>query len=408
VSADGSTSFSRDYHADYHLGDPELSARWDEVIPDLHAHCPVARSEQGEGYWVVNRYRDVVRCAKDWATFSSGDGFMVNRPDGMPYFAPAEADPPLQNRLRTALDPYLRPNRMPALEPAVRAYANQLIDSFIDDGGVELVSRFANPLPQYVFSSVLAGMDPEDMPHLLDCFSFVGPEEERAEGFARGMAAIDEYLRARAGQPSRGDIVDALLAFGHEGYSWMDKVGTMSQLTIGGIGTTGYAFSGGLHHLATHPGDRALLVRDPARLPKAIEEFLRLYLGVPNMARRLTADVEVGGVGMSAGDRVLLSFGAASRDPAECDNPDAVDIGRTAVRHLAFGAGVHRCIGQPLARMVLNVGFTEFLARIPDFSPAPDFEPRYETGATRHMVELPLTFDRALIRASAAGREGRA
>jgi cytochrome P450 len=387
------TPFARDYHTDYHLADPELSARWDEVIPELHKGCPVARSEQGEGYWVINSYADVNRCAKDWATFSSSDGFMVNRPAGMPYFAPAEVDPPLQNKLRAALDPFLRPSRMPALEPAVRAYANQLIDSFIGDGSVELVSRFANPLPQYVFSSVLAGMDPGDMPYLLECFSFVGPEEQRAEGFARGMTRIDEYLRARAGQPARSDIVDALLAFEHEGYGWMDKVGTMSQLTIGGIGTTGYAFSGGLHHLATHPEDRRLLIEEPTRLPKAIEEFLRLYLGVPNMARRLTTDVEVSGVRMSAGERVLLSYGAASRDPSVCENPDTVDIGRRAVKHLAFGAGIHRCIGQPLARMVLNIGFREFLARIPDFDVAPDFVPSYETGSTRHMVELPLRFE---------------
>jgi len=161
----------------------------------------------------------------------------------------------------------------------------------------------------------------------------------------------------------------------------MDRVGTMSQLTIGGIGTTGFGISGGLHHLATHSDDRRSLVENPARIPKAVEEFLRHYLGVPNMARRVTTDVEVGGVHMKKGDRVLLCYGAASRDPAVCEAPDVVDISRRAVKHLAFGAGIHRCIGQPLARMVLNIGYEEFLRRIPDFRIAEGFSPRYETGS---------------------------
>lgn len=93
----------RNYHTDYDLSDPELSARWDDIVADLHTQCPVARSETGEGYWVVNGYHDVARCAKDWKTFSSSDGFMVNRPAGIPYFPPAEIDPPLQRALRTAI-----------------------------------------------------------------------------------------------------------------------------------------------------------------------------------------------------------------------------------------------------------------------------------------------------------------
>ena len=388
------TEFARDYATDFALADPELSARWDEIIPDLHARCPVARSEEGEGYWVINAYADVVECAKDWRTFSSADGFMVNRPEGMPYFFPAETDPPLQQALRQVLDPFLSPRVMPGLEPAVRAYADQLIDSFIDDGEVELVSRFAEPLPQFVFSSLIAGMDPADMPYLLGCFSFVAPPEERPDNFARGMVKIEEYLKQRQASAPRGDIVDALLGFEHEGYGWMDKVGTMCQLTIGGIGTTGYAFSGGLYHLATTPADRKLLVEDRSKLPKAVEEFLRLFLGVPLMARRTTIDAEIGGQKIPAGDRILLSFGAASRDPAVCEDPDRIDVTRRAVKHLAFGSGVHRCIGQPLARMAINVGYDQFLTRIPDFAVPDGFEPRYETGSTRHMVELPLIFDR--------------
>lgn len=180
----------------------------------------------------------------------------------------------------------------------------------------------------------------------------------------------------------------------------------MSQLTIGGIGTTGFVFAGGLHHLATHAQDRRLLVEDPSRINRAVDEFLRLFMGAPNMARRATTDVTVGGVRIRAGDRVLMSFGAASRDPAVCERPNEVDIARRQVRHLAFGSGGHRCIGASLARPILKIGFERFLARIPDFAVPEAFEPTYETGNTRHMLELPLYFTPAPALATApAGPE---
>jgi cytochrome P450 len=382
----------RDYRREYDLGDPELSARWNDLIAELHQGCPVARSEVGEGYWVVNRYEDVTRCAKDWATFSAADGFMVNRPEGLPYFAPGECDPPLHDHLRAALEPFLRPRVVAGLEQTIRDHANRLIDTFIGEGEVEVVSAFANPLPQIVFSVEVAGMDPADMPFLLEVFNLSGPMAERGSNFARGMAKVEQYLRQRSTEASRGDIVDALLAFEHPGYDWLAKVGTLCQLIIGGIGTTGYAFSGGLHHLATHAEDRARLVADHTRIPRAIDEFLRLFMGAPNMARRVQAEVEVSGTRMLPGDRVLLSFGAASRDPAICARPHEVDLARPSVRHLAFGAGTHTCVGASLARLVLRVGYETFLARLPHFQLADGFEPTYETGNTRHMVQLPLRF----------------
>jgi cytochrome P450 len=207
------------------------------------------------------------------------------------------------------------------------------------------------------------------------------------------MAKIGDYLEQRRAEPSRGDIVDALLAFEHEGYTEADKIGTMSQLTIGGVGTTGYAFSGGLYHLATHPEDRKALAADPRGIPRAIEEFLRLYPGAPNMARRATVDTEVAGVKIVAGDRVLLSFGAANRDPDAIEgDPNVVDITRRPRGHLGFGAGVHRCVGSPLGLAMLRVGFEQFLSRIGEFHVPDGFQPRYETGNTRHMTALPLLF----------------
>ena len=106
----------------------------------------------------------------------------------------------------------------------------------------------------------------------------------------------------------------------------------------------------------------------------------------------LKRDVEISGTRMAPGDRVLLSFGAASRDPSQCERPDEIDLARSPNRHLAFGAGNHSCIGASLARLILEIGYAEFLTRIPEFTVADGFEPQYETGNTRHMIELPIFF----------------
>jgi len=153
-------------------------------------------------------------------------GFMVNRPQGMPYFPPAEVDPPLQRALRAVLEPFLKPRAAAAFESQVRTHANTLIDAFIAQGEVELVSQFATPLPQYVFSTAVAGMDREELPYLLNAFSFVGPESERAQNFLNGMTRIERYMRPRPNEAYRGNIVDALIAFEHAGVSREDKVGT--------------------------------------------------------------------------------------------------------------------------------------------------------------------------------------
>lgn len=396
-------SGDRDFYRDYDMGAPELNtAQYDDILDDLVRNCPVARSEDGEGYWVVNRYADVLRAAGDWRTFTSRTGMMPNRPPDMPLWYPIESDPPLHDELRKVLDPFLTPNVLAEFEPAIRAIANELIDSFIEDGKVELVGQFANLLPGQVFCSVVAGMPAEDMPYLQERFQagIVGPLELRGVAMTDALNYMTKYLETRAQEPPRGDVVDAILAFewdGEPGYEFVDRAGSLAALTQGGIGTTGMIFAGALYHLAKHPDDRHRLVDDPSLQAGALEEFLRYYASAPQLARRATKDTEVAGTPIAEGDVVVLSYGAASRDPAVCPNPKHLDIERSPNRHLAFGAGKHRCAGLHLARLNLQVGLEVFLARIPDFDVPENFVPDYQVGVTRDMKSLPLIFagDRA-------------
>ena len=140
-------------------------------------------------------------------------------------------------------------------------------------------------------------------------------------------------------------------------------LGMAALVLIAGVDTTWSAIGSSLWHLATHPEDRRRLVADPELMPTAIEEFLRAYAPV-TMAREVTEDVEYAGCPMKAGDKVLMNFPAANRDPEAFEHPDVVQLDRAHNRHVAFGSGIHRCAGSNLARMELQVALEEWLARI--------------------------------------------
>ena len=165
--------------------------------------------------------------------------------------------------------------------------------------------------------------------------------------------------------------------------------GTMALLLIAGIDTTWSATGASLWHLAKTPTDREQLIADPALLPTAIEEFLRMYAPV-TMARLVKENMEWHGVDMKAEDWVLLSFPSANRDPEQFDRADEVVIDRKVNRHAAFGLGIHRCLGSHLARMELRVALEVWLERIPRFSLADPSQVRWATGQVRGPRTLPL------------------
>jgi hypothetical protein len=167
--------------------------------------------------------------------------------------------------------------------------------------------------------------------------------------------------------------------------------GMVILLLIAGIDTTWSAIGSSMWHLATPPEDRRRLVAEPELLPTAIEEFLRAYSPV-TMARVLDQDVEYKGCPMHAGDRVLMNFPAANRDPAVFADPDEVIIDRQHNRHVAFGAGIHRCAGSNLARMELRVAIEEWLARIPEFELEDPALVTWAGGQVRGPRNIPVRF----------------
>ena len=383
-------------HTAFDIDDPIFAEKFEAVLDHLVAKCPVAHSTVGPGYHVFNRYKDVRRCAQDWRTFSSTDGWMLNPPEGNIKILPEDLDPPYHSAWRRVLNPFFTAEAVAALEDHARDYAADLIARFATRGHCEYVADFAAQLPGLILFKHILPVPVADLPtlfHDIDLYSF-GPMVDRTAAFGRVYAYLQRFLAARRAQPPRNDLVDVLLAGveNQEGEpcSWDDKVHATLDVVFGGLATTTHAMSGATFELATHPELRRTLRAEPSTMVTAVEETVRLYAPVVMVGRTAREAVEIGGIDLGVGDRIALNYAAASRDPEVCAHPEKFDVRRHEVVHTAFGVGPHRCLGEHLARLEIRVAMEEFVKQIPDFELAPGTQPIYESGQLRTMKSLHL------------------
>ena len=286
----------------------------------------------------------------------------------------------------------MSPQSVASYEPGTRALCRSLIESFIESGRADAAADYAQQLPVRVIGALL-GVPEEHSDRFVGWVRSIvefGHDVER-----RGLAMVElaQFLQGEiADRLDPGtDLISHLVLAEHDGEPIDEALilGESAILLVAGVDTTWSAIGSSLFHLASHPDDRRRMVEDPDVWPLAIEEFLRFYSPV-TMARTATADTEIHGCPISAGDRVLLSFPAANRDEAHFDEPDRFVIDRAQNRHLAFGVGIHRCAGSNLARMELRVALEEWLAAIPDFELAG--EVTWAGGQIRGPRSVPVTF----------------
>jgi cytochrome P450 len=390
--------YGRDIYNDFDLDDPAFNDKHVDIIDDLVAKCPVAHSKVGSGYYLVSQNQLVREVGQNWKTFSAAGGYMPNRPDGLPFLYPEESDPPLHTAWRQALNPFMGPGAIAEYETTIREDANTLIDAFIEKGECEFVSEFAALLPGWAFFKNVLGVPVEDLDKLVDGVeqgTFAADLDERGAKFGFVFEYLGKYLKERSEQPPRGDMVDMIAAGvqyedGTES-SWEDRVSVLVDMTFGGIATSTYVMASAINWLAANPEARKLLIDDPdTYMPRAIEEFARVFAPVVALGRTCTRDVELGGQQLEKGDFVMMVYAGASRDPEVVEDPKTIDITRETVLHSAFGVGIHRCIGSNLARLELRATFEEWLRRVPEYTVVEP--PVYMTGYLRSMRTLKLKF----------------
>jgi cytochrome P450 len=365
---------------------------WDEIRGEAkEGQCPVAHTDRWGGSWMPTRYEDLFDIARDITHFSSRNVLVADvmpvpgeeRPElseedqelvqqynvGAP---PITSDPPVHTWARKILLPPFSANAVAKYEPETRELCADLVEGFIKNGRADGAADYAQQIPPRVIASML-GIPKEEAPMFTEWvrgfleLGLTNPEL-REQSAMNIFQYMNERIQERKANLQEGDLVSYLLQQKVDGEPVPEGhvLGTCFLLMVAGIDTTWSSIGSALWHLAQHPEDRKRLINEPEIMPLAIEELLRAYSPV-TMARYVAEDTEYAGCPMHEGDKVLMNFPAANRDPRMFENPDEVIIDRPKNPHIAFGVGIHRCAGSNLARMEMRVSIEEWLKRIPDF-----------------------------------------
>jgi cytochrome P450 len=331
--------------------------------------------------------------------YSSED--LVEQGDTLPLI-PLNVDPPVHVGYRKLLDPLFAPRRIVALEADITGRVNHFIDAFVDRGSCDFTAELAELFPSSVFLGMM-GLPWEELDTLVAMRDgllrpgdrTMAPEERSA--IQRATAAdvyayFDAILDERAASP-RDDILSHFVGLeGDDGELRRDEILAICfVLLTAGLDTVTDSLTCFFAFLAENPGHRRLIVEDPDVIPDAVEELLRWETPVPQVVRWAREDTALGGEMVGAGHHVMVNLGAANLDPAVFEEPLEVRFDREVNRHLAFGGGVHRCLGSHLARLELRIALREWHRRIPDYTLSPGYEVTY-LPPLRYVPDLQLTW----------------
>jgi cytochrome P450 len=397
-----STSTNDGHNGERLLFDPSVANDPLAAYAHLRSECPVSRGEgwSGHPHVIVSRYEEVLWALKHPEVFSSApEAVDIGQEQKL---IPLQVDPPEHAKYRRVLDPEFAPKRMAALEPSIRAQVNVLIDGFVDRGSCDAHEEFATPLPSGVFLALM-GLPMADLPMFLRWRDDTVRPDVPPDDLA-GAAAVRERVGhelsryfdqkvAEARQDPQDNLLTRVAHAEVEGrpLTREETLGICHLLMLGGLDTVSATLDCALAYLAAHPERRQAIVDDPALMAAAVEELLRQQSPVMMIVRILKEDCELAGVPLKAGDHATILIGAANTDGAEFTDAEGVDFAREANRHLAFGAGPHRCLGSNLARSELRVALEEWHRRIPDYRIADGTELSYSLGI-RQSTELPLVW----------------
>jgi cytochrome P450 len=378
-----------------------------EQLRDPYPFFARARQEQPVffsadlGAWVVTRYEDVLRVVRDPQTFSSLDTldapfepvpevFEILMENFRPVVHLVNSDPPDHTRLRAMVAPAFSAPRISRLEPAIRRWADELIDAFADQGETDLVASYGYPLPMRAIMHMF-GVPPEDTERCkrwcddATLFAFVLstlPPERQIE-CAHSVVEFQDYVAEladdRAANP-RDDLTSDLLQTTHDDFEPLSPAEVASLLPgflLAGHESTANLIANAVRLLLERPSRWEGLAAAPETATAVVEEALRLEPSFQGMPRTTTRAVELGGVELEAGQRLLVMFGSANRDAQRFPSADEFDTGRPRLPNLSFGRGIHFCIGALLARLEGQIALETLARRLPGLRLADGFVPAY-------------------------------
>jgi cytochrome P450 len=380
-----------------------------DLFARLRAEAPVAwqrEGSQGPGFWALTRYEDVLKVDGDPQTFSSQRGGIL-----MAYGPPETRHPllfrasvdaminmdaPWHLQLRREHMPYFTPAYLAVLKDKVAAETTRLIDAMARLGECDLVENLSSQLPLFTLCEIL-GVPQADRPKFLTWMHYLeiaghiaqtlrkttepSPELLKfVQAFNDNVAEMFEYgrrmLKQRRAEP-QADLMTAIARATVDGELLREEYldGSWLLIVFAGNDTTRNTISGAMKLFTENPDQRRALVGDMSLLPSAVDEVVRMVSPVIYMRRTATIDTEVGAQKIAAGEKVIMYFGAANRDPAVFADPDRFDIRRAnAAKNIAFGFGPHVCIGKRVAQLQLEEVYRQLFTRLPDIEYAGGIE----------------------------------
>lgn len=378
-----------------------------EMTPDEAMEmCRRARGLEGlphsdadGGFHVTSRYADVVAVMDDPATFSSTPSVFRPVAEGQPPFPSLEYDPPYHQEWRDIFREIVNPRTVKALEPQVRLFVDTHIDRFIGRGEADLVAELAHHVPAQTICSA-SGIDDPDLAEEIATAAMAGlnASGKDPENFPRLVAEFGELvvpLVMQRREAPRGDFLTRLASAEIQGRALTppELVGTLFGLFGAGHHSTTTSMAALFHNVLSRPDVRAAIVERPTLVTRAIEESLRFDPPFFGFFRRATRTVELSGTTITEGDSVLVNWMSANRDAAQFEDPDEFRLDRTRNKHIAFGYGIHTCVGAPLARLELKLALEQVLTRLPDVELVGDRPRKYFGGAgATYLDALPVRF----------------
>jgi cytochrome P450 len=411
-----STETGRPVPTGFDHGDPEVIPHLHETLAELRDTCPVGWSDNYGGFWTFTRYDDVVTAARDHTHYTVSQGIAIPPTGGSIRLAPAEYDPPEHTAYRKIEMPFFSLSAVHAAEAMVRGCVRECFDRFVGDGSgrsprslrggkstaargsADLVLELSDPVPPMVLARYL-GLDEtrsDEMRQLMvDFLSSARVSQQDKIVAAQALERfVNEQVDLRLGRPG-DDTLNKIVNMTKDGVPLERAVvvGMVRLMISAGHETTVHGIGTLCYRVLTEPGVRERLLAAPELRKAAVLEALRMDPPVMHMARTVVDDHEREGQRLRKGDRVMVCYGAANRDPAKFSDPNRFDLDRGLAAHVTFGSGRHRCLGEHLAVAELSAVLDELLERIPDAAVAPGAEIRWTGGGiTRGVESLPVVF----------------
>ena len=401
-------AFDRMLLSDEYLADPY------PIYHELRASDPVHFSASMNG-WVLTRYADVVNALHDPRLISGRriESYTEKlSPDVQRQVQPlyhhmakwiGNLDPPDHTRLRALVNKAFTPRIVANLRPRIGQIVDQLLDAVEPEGRMDGIADFAYPLPAIVIAEML-GVVPQDrwlfMKWSDDLTAYMGTGQARPQeacAASNSAGEMVEYFRwivsKRRTQP-REDLISSLVAVEEQGQQLLEHelLSMCGFLIVAGHETTMALLGNGLLALLRNADQRRLLADNPALLPTAVEELLRYDSPIQHQTRVAAEPFKIDGKRVESGQRVVPFLGAANRDPAEFPDPDRLDLRRRPNRHVAFGHGIHYCLGAPLARLEGQIAFGAILRRLPTLKLEIDTPKWRRNTSNRNPISLPVVF----------------